>query len=286
MDLNVFLSPWTLFFAALIVVIVLLIVLTLFERRLKKRVTLKKEEQSIFHKKLASLDYPNQTPREFLIAIDALARDFLSQHHAIDRNAKYSELAHTFKKEGNIHVAQFCSKMQEVLYSGEEVSKEKLTALAKNLEFIINVETQTAKKEKTQAQKPHFSFFNKQKTPELDKRIVGYLVEGLKRGFSLDLLRKKLLDAGFTKQEIELAENHLNLNIKKAAEEHLVLDKPTIMQQQIEAKEEPKQELRPLEEKDHIFIKSLDNLDRIKGRILERTKSSGAKEISDKTGLV
>ena len=280
MNLNIFLSPWTLFFTALIVIIVLLIALTMLEKKLKKKVAIKIEEKSIFHRKLNSLKLLNNKPREFLIAIDALARDFFSQHYNVDRNAKYSELAHHFKKSGNTPAHQFCIKIQQTMYSGENINRQKLDSLTSNIEFLIKEQNKTNETAKAKNEKPKMSFFKKQNNLKLDKRIVVYLAEGMKRGFKTEKLKIKLFEAGFTKEEVKLAENYLNLNSKKPAhvEESLQIE--------YEKVEPKKEEVKQTRQKDYPFIKSLDDLNRVKRKISQRTEMSGAKNISDKTGLV
>ncbi len=276
MDLNFFLSPWTIFFVALIVIIVMLIFLTLLERKLKKRITIRKEEQSIFQKKLDSLKSLKNDSHQFLVAIDELARDFFSRYYKADRDLKYSELVKVFRKQGNIGAVQFCERIQESFYSGDTPSKEKLEFLVNNLEFLITEHNKLAKQEKSAGT------IQESASVELDKRVTEYLNKGLRRGFKLELLRQKLLEAGFKKSEIEFAEEHLNLHIKNEPEEI-----KEVAPKKIESPEKisPPQEKIAAHKKDSSFVKSLDNLERIKGKISEKTESSGAKKISDRTGL-
>lgn len=297
MNLNFFLSPWTVFFVALIIIIVMLIFLTLLERKLKKRISIKREEQSIFQKKLNALKSADTEPNKFLVEIDELARDFLSQHYKVDRTAKYSELAKLFKKQGNIGAAQFCERIQESFYSGEQPTKEKLEFLSRNLEFLI-VEHNKIKETEGSLEKE-----KRAPSEELDKRIVKYLSEGLQRGFELELLRSKLLGAGFKKPEIQTAEEHLNLHLEKKDEvnEWRGLQKTQEKKLPVKVKKvrtkakqdvlESESEITHSETKtmspdNERFINSLDNLERIKGKISEKAEITGAKKISEKTSLV
>ncbi len=280
MDLNVILSPWTLFFVALIVIIVMIIFLTLLERKLRKRVSLKREEQLIFQKKLSSLKEQGRNPRDLLVSVDALARDFFSQHYKVDRNAKYSELAKEFRKKGNIAASQFCEKIQETLYAGDSPTSERMSFLVSNLEFLINEQSKVSKLEKVQAKMADVKILSKPKDFAPDKRVISYLAEGVRRGFKIDLLRDKLFSAGFTKQEVEAAENYLNLN-RKEPESYEIKSYP--------ANQKEEDSLSPVAQaiqNDSEFIKSLDNLERIKSKISDKNDEIGAKKITNRTGLV
>lgn len=281
MDLNIFLSPWTIFFAALIVIIFLMIILTLLEKKLKKKISIKKEEQSIFQRKLAYLHSQDHSPQQTLIATDALARDFFSQRYKLERNSKYSEFHREFKKQGNLAAAQFCSAIQEVMYSGESQTKEKISALVGKLEFLMkdSVGSQTINADENKT-KPKL-FFSRSTPKTVDKRIVNYLSEGLKRGFRIELLREKLFGAGFTKKEVLLAEEYLNLNVKK--NEELPEEK---LASALPEKKTPVVKQASSQKKDNLLIKSLDNLERIKEKISDKTEMTGAKKISERTGLI
>ena len=231
----------------------------------------------IFQKKLESLSSLEKDPKQFLFAIDAISRDFLSQYYKINRSAKYSDLVHEFRKQGNLPAAQFCHKIQEVMYAGENPTESKLNSLKENLEFLIKEKSSIKSSQPQESEKRNI--FKLKKAPELDKRLVNYLSEGLKRGFKIELLRKKLLEAKFTTEEINLAEEHLNRDKPQQS----LMPEPIQKQEKIflEDKKTPK-----LPKKDSSLIKSLDNLERIKDKIERKTEFSGAKKISEKTALV
>ncbi len=87
--------------------------------------------------KLRTLKEPPETVLE---VIDALARDFLRKKFHIKRNAEYSEIAQFFIQKNKLHIAEFCRRMTDALYSGEQITSDSVEDLTADLENIINKE--------------------------------------------------------------------------------------------------------------------------------------------------
>lgn len=276
MAINVSLtSPGVIFFVVLIVIVAAIIFLTSFERKLKRKITGRMSGKNFFDDKLKALRKKEGEPQEFLIELDALARDFFSIKFGVDRESKYSELISFFRERKNTGAAEFCERIQEEFYAGENLSKDSLNFLFENLEFLIMEEKKLGNKkevarEQTVRAEEEKEVDDKEKErvekKGVDKGIVKYLSEGSQRGFSLNLLRKKLVENGFSEHEINKAIEHLNLHLEeKPKEVPEVLDIPVIAR-----KRNVKIKTYDREPKSHKRIGSLDDFTRIKAKLKER----------------
>lgn len=141
LGISILLTPWVVFLAAILLVGIAIVVLTIIERRLNRRLVLRKqEEESSIDKKLRYLPRIEEDPKKFLKYLDEIAREFFEEHFQIGSREKYSDLIGLFEERKEPHIAKFCSNMQEVLYSGERLDKEKLEFLSRNLKFLVGRE--------------------------------------------------------------------------------------------------------------------------------------------------
>lgn len=255
-NVSLLLSPWALFFGILILVVLAIIGLTIVERKLNRKVLKKKEETTFYQKKLAMIKSEENSPKEFLISLDALARDFFAQRFGIDRNAKYSNLIEEFKQQENTSAMRFCQRIQETFYAGEHLEPSELDLLARNLEHMIGEGiTPVVKKEKKET---------KNIEKPINKTIVKYLAEGTKRGFSVPVLKQKLLESGFNENDVDRAVEHLNLHLEEE-EETFEPRESEIIQEKVNTGE-----ALPNKGEDNPKIKSVDDMDRLRKKIRSR----------------
>lgn len=80
--------------------------------------------------------------------------------------------------------------------------------------------------------------------------IVNYLKEGKKRGFSLQILKQKLLEGGFEDKEIDLAISELN-RLEMASTSRPQVPSQSSQSQQITKPIQPPSQ--PIQQKTHIF---------------------------------
>ncbi len=302
-----FITPWTIFLVALILVVGAIIALTIIERNLNKKISQKKiSEEGIFSKKINLLRENKIKPDLMLSSIDVLAREFFEKRYKINKNLKYSALSVIFKKNNDFSAVKFCEKMQEALYAGEELSPDLVNNILNNLDFLINSENRekdlnnknlkvvqsspianTFKIDQTNSVKQSIDNTSQQnniikKTEDLiilspqDEREVfrlkNYLKEGLNRGYSINLLRQKLQDSKFNDKIINEAVNRVKLEFKdNDITSHVQfqtlskpLVKPLIKEQIILKNKQFNQSI------DHSGVKSLDNYNRIKERIIQK----------------
>ncbi|MBI2452391.1 hypothetical protein HYV50_04935 [Candidatus Pacearchaeota archaeon] len=206
-EVNAILTPGAIFLGALIVVLIAIITLTMIERKLSKRIGLKKEEQENFFKIQIEYIKNIQHPQQFLFSLDDLARQFFTEKFGIEKQMKYSDM---IEKLQDKRAVEFCERMQEALYSGETLDRDKLNYLLENIESMIEEE-----EKKKEAIKPKIEIPQRaEQKGELNYDIVRYLVEGKKLGVKTELLIEKLIKKGLNKDEIIRAVDYVN-SIKK-----------------------------------------------------------------------
>jgi len=84
---------------------------------------------------------------------------------------------------------------------------------------------------------PAKSIVTRKPGPDVNRNVLKYLNEGLKRGFNIDSLTEKLLMAGFSQNNIEIAIRHVNVPIRRE-----VIAKPKLVApvEVIDVKSRPK----------------------------------------------
>lgn len=238
LNISILLVPWPIFLTALILIVAAIIVLTVLEKRLKRSVIVKKEEEvTYFERKLLASKALSGDSSKFLTSLDLLAREFF-ETELKTTGVRYSDLIERFNESKNGAAVKFCEVMQEALYSGEKLSKETLNFLVEKLEFLIKEnEKEKLRISQMEFQKKRVEEISKQKESqmvpqkvvqpvaevkkvetedEVQKNLVNYLAEGIKRGFEIPALRAKLLEGGFTEEHVDSAIEQFNkINVKK-----------------------------------------------------------------------
>ncbi|MFH1290878.1 MAG: hypothetical protein ABIH92_05750 [Nanoarchaeota archaeon] len=276
MALNISLlsMPWPVFLGALILIVAVVIVLTVMERLLHKKVVLKKEDEDTYYRrKLAAVKILHNEPVKFLTGLDDLAREFFEEEFQIT-GARYSDIMKKFKGGNNGVAIKFCEVMQETLYSGERLSPRKLNFLFERLEFLIKekekenvgergakslplqqeiIKTQVVskglgkmpvveKKPVEVVEKPVVKMPIQQvlETPKkkVNKNVVRYLSEGIRRGFDVVSLKEKLLAGGFNEGDVNNAITYVESKMP-AKREAIVIPQQPVQRQQVEARPLP-----------------------------------------------
>ena len=207
-------------------------------------------------KKLKTLKEPPETVLE---VIDALARDFLRKKFHIRRNAEYSEITEIFIEKNKPLIVEFCRRMTEALYSGEEITHGLVEDLTADFESIINREG-------------------------LGEEL------GAKEDIFTSMINKiKILDYGEKKEGKKGKENYVGKNTRKVIKSRILGKKQAIPEKldfsmDVE-KSAPKensnstalsflQDQTPeISEEEERHIASIDDLDRIRSRIQQRKRA-------------
>ena len=287
-----FLTPWTIFLTSLIIVVGAIIILTIIERKLNKIILRKRiEEENSFQKRINALKQIPLKPDKLLSFIENISREFFEKKYKTNKNSKYSDLIDFFEKNNDIAAMKFCERMQESLYGGEKLDPSKVNFLLNNLEFLIGSEKRPevrSLEEKGIIKATLSEIFNKEraqknqeKTNAIDnkniQKINDYLLDGLKRRFSINFLRQKLTEAGFNREDIleaiaRLKETERNVVVLPFEEEVSQLKKLNVVPYN---KEEIKiNKIRNVENPNvSKFINGPDNFNRLVYKIKEKKKA-------------
>lgn len=303
LNISIFEIPLPIFLAALVLIVAAIIVLTIVEVNLGKKAKVKKEyEETYYQRKLSAVAALQPDPNSFLIALDKVAREFFSEEAGLRVMGKYTQLIEVFSKRQMIPESRFCQKMQEALYSGEKLDQNLLFGLHSDLKGFVLRKERRELREAVMQQKTEVIQQGVQ-TDGLNESILRYMKEGLKRGFTVGELRKKLLASGFDEQAIQKVEDYLDkeLNsprmqtvterriltnffnpknrdleiIKKSVEEKDDIGKAEIIEIVPYKKEEiPRREIKYPEKEPDSYKKigGLDDLERVKKKIDSRRK--------------
>lgn len=121
--------------AAIILILILLIILMIIEKRLEKRMVTKKDRNNYYLEAISGLGDSDASKE--LGKINSLAREFFKEKFGIKKSIGYSELKDSFMKEKNKEASEFCSQMNDILYSGNSADKNKNMQLIAALSSII-----------------------------------------------------------------------------------------------------------------------------------------------------
>jgi len=142
-------------FLAIILLTLAIILLYFLEKKINKRVEQIKNDRNVFYKKeIKKLIEIKLVKERMLEHINNLAREFFREAFDIPSSMEYSEMIEKFKNMGKREAISFCNLLSEVEYSGEPIDKNKIRALLRLLEKIIEknkIISQEEKEEKKQA---------------------------------------------------------------------------------------------------------------------------------------
>jgi len=147
MALNIFLlsTPWTAFVISAGIIIVLAVILTVIERVLNRKIVSKKEfEENIYLKKIKHVIDSQESIKGRLKEVDKIAKDFFNEIFNISKQTSYYDLAKRFKKENKNKMAEFCEKMMNAFYSGEEL---KMYQLNRIINLLVDIQEEEKEKE-------------------------------------------------------------------------------------------------------------------------------------------
>jgi len=129
-----------------------LIVLGLFEKKLHISLLKNKFARNHFYiERISKLNI--NTPKESLRLLSKIARNFFREAFHIKGNPEYSELKKYFENKNNRKATQFCDEIVKLIYSKQEVTKEKIQELITILAEIISSNKIITKEQKEELDK-------------------------------------------------------------------------------------------------------------------------------------
>jgi len=237
-------TPWVIFGVATSVIVTIIIILTIMEKIIDTKIRRRREEEEMFFKqKIAYLKSKENVPEQFLISFNEVALEVFREILGLKKNADYEDIIELFNKRKKFKAARFAEEIQEALYSGKKIDKEYLDSLLDKLVKLINdFREYNAKKSKD---------FGKKKKDNFEAYAKKFLekIEGLKS-------ESEKIDA--IKRSIENKKKEFMENIERTLKVS-PLKRETIKHRKVRI---PKRD-----SKKHEKIRSLDDLDRIKGKI-------------------
>jgi len=208
----------------------------------------------LFEREVASLSKLKEK-KEIIGNIDSVAREFLRETYHISKNTDYADIGLLFAQKNKPAIATFCNKMQETLFSGEEIDSKKIESLLLALRTIVHEEAQKSVKKEERL------FV---KLPKIAKTAKSF-------NFIKNLVNPEKEAEKSVKKEQEI-KIPLIKEVPKSKIEASVIKQPVIKQQISQPR--PKQitvfefnKEKKEEPKHHKYIESLDKLDRIENKL-------------------
>jgi len=128
---------------------IILVFLTPFEKKAKKEAKQREEnKRKLYVNQVLMLKRSKKHPKQIIEDLNKLAKEFFQERFSIPPNLEYPEIAEIFEKRNREDISNFCKKIEETLYSGREISKNKFDDLLRSLERIAIKESKEEQKEK------------------------------------------------------------------------------------------------------------------------------------------
>lgn len=185
---------------------------------------------------------------------EILARDFLTKTFHVRRNMEYSEMAQYFTEKQKPQISTFCHNMVIALYSGESISKDKISSLSYELKIIMEQELHKPQEGKGFLKGLFSNSKKEDKTPVVDNYV--------------GLSAAKTIEKGL--HEIKVVDPIVQTN-EEIQQNTLVQEK---QQSRIEEKVSPVINIFQMKDKrdNHPFIESIDDFARIKRKIKDKKR--------------
>ncbi len=273
-------TPGVIFILTLVVVVVALVILVVIERRLSRSLVLKRRRDDyFFQQQISVFKDSTKDPQERLVFLDRLARQFFHEAFGVRNDSQYTELIEELRRKRKLKSARFCELMQEGLYAGEIVDAKKVDMLAVYLESLIG-EYRTAQKQRNERHTRR-DLFERLSLNKVEARIQEF--------FTRPAPRKIRLPASLQPGTWESAQGD-NWEVPQPSEDLKPTDKtsesvPTFMSEPKIKKVFVKPQVKS-EPEVYRYVKSLDNLERIKQKIDERKQLNSLEQLRTRARLV
>lgn len=146
----------------LILAILAILIFILIHKIKERKIRVVKEEQEepedINLLKIKKLKTNRKNPREDLLSLKNIVRDYLKEHYSnINAQASLGETAKNLREKNKTKFADFCDKISYYLYSGEEITKQNIDNLINEFETLtkqkkLKPKTEIQEKERTEVQ--------------------------------------------------------------------------------------------------------------------------------------
>lgn len=97
----------------------------------------KKQENQNTIKRILNINRKIKNPKESLLALNKISKDFFKLYLKDEDQETYSEMETALRKKGKIEMAEFCEKLDYLLYSGKEITKAQAIEMIEEFTKII-----------------------------------------------------------------------------------------------------------------------------------------------------
>jgi len=97
----------------------------------------KKQENQNTIKRILNINRKIKNPKESLLAMNKISKDFFKLYLKDEDQETYSEMETALRKKGKIEMAEFCEKLDYLLYSGKEITKAQAIEMIEEFTKII-----------------------------------------------------------------------------------------------------------------------------------------------------
>lgn len=266
-------NPLLIFWSALVLVVATIIVLVYFEKKLKQKIDVQKKEESYYTDRIINTRKLINEPKSFVFAMNDLTREFLNKEFGLGATIRFSEVIEFFKKQNRPDIARFCETLQESLYSGTALDPSVAEYLMREIVFMIKKQKKISDDSMTQT--------ISEKQPQQETQLAKFMPKlfAKKEETPVEKQPEPIEVIPFVKQVMPTQEKPKEQESSKTEEYFsstgtIEVVKPKVQPQL--PKEIVKPERSKLTEKQKAsqqFVKSFDNLDRVKSKLLRSGKA-------------
>ena len=258
-----FFEPLVIFLISIAVFLgIFVLALLIIQNKVKRKVKIKierAESEIILKKKTEEIKKAEKSAEQMLKEIEIISRKFFSETFKLRKGLDYTEMEEFFRKRNKQKIAQFCNQMIQVIYSGEQITQQRLDVLIKNLETVIDEEIKPLAK----------VIEPKIRLPERPKEELIEKIKPKIKESKEEIEKKTALVAKFFRPKLPQVpkESKIEERIVKQIKEEPELKAAKEIVEIYTVKESNPEKTEP---KAHANIASIDNLERIKEKLALR----------------
>jgi len=130
-------TPILIIIPVVIIVLILALIFIFLRIRQLNQEEKKKKERREFLEKSIKLEGRAKTPKESLIMLRDISKKFFKDYFNENKERTYLEIAEKLKSKKEQKMAEFCEKMDYLIYSGAEISKENALEMINEFDSIV-----------------------------------------------------------------------------------------------------------------------------------------------------
>jgi biopolymer transport protein ExbB/TolQ len=125
-------------YSLIIILAALFLILYLKRARKAKKQEIEEKQKQEFLKKNLGLNREIKNPKESLLTLNKIAREFFREYLRSRHEENFTEIEEALKKKKHSEAAKFCEDMNYLLYSGKPVKKEDAIKMINDFDSIMS----------------------------------------------------------------------------------------------------------------------------------------------------